>query len=151
MAKKTSNLKYYEAVGRRKKAVAQVRLYICAKQKEASVGTAKIKAGEIVVNGKPIKKLFPAEYEKEQYLMPFALTKTQDRFAVSVKVTGGGRVGQLVAMINGISRALVVADQTNYKPILRGYGFLTSDARKKQRRMVGTGGKARRKKQSPKR
>jgi len=63
---------------------------------------------------------------------------------------GGGREGQLGAIVHGLSRGLILADP-QLKPILRQYHLLTRDPRMKERRKVGTGGKARRKKQSPKR
>jgi len=68
-----------------------------------------------------------------------------------VKVAGGGNSGQLDAMIQGIARALSAIDTGKFRPILKTSGLLTRDARIRQRRMVGTGGKARRAKQSPKR
>jgi len=77
-------------------------------------------------------------------------TENQDRFAISIKGSGGGKTGWLGAISLGIARALVLADQSN-KPILRKNGLLTRDPRTRERRKVGTGGKARREKQSPKR
>lgn len=149
MPKKASGLKYYQATGRRKSAVARVRLYI-AGRKEINVFGAKIKKGEIYVNKKKIGDYFPEKVEKNKYLLPFKLTNTLDRFAVSIQVKGGGKKGQLEAIILGISRALVLVDK-DFKPLLKKEKLLTRDARVKERRKVGTGGKARRKKQSPKR
>lgn len=148
--KKTSHLKYYEAVGRRKSAVARVRLYIVTKEKEIDVDGVKIKKGEIYVNKKPIEKYFPSEEEKLRYLFPFQLTNSLDRFAVSVLVKGGGKTGQLEAMILGIARALLLVNK-DFRPILKEHKLLTCDARVRERRKPGTGGKARREKQSPKR
>lgn len=151
MVRKNKSLQYYEAVGRRKRAVAQVRLYICAKDKEVTIGTTKIKAGEIFVNGLHIDKTFPAESHKQIYLMPLNLTDSKDRFAISTKLKGGGKIGQLDALVYGLAKALVKVEGQNFKPILRSNGLLTIDARERQRRMVGRGGKARKQKQSPKR
>ncbi len=151
MAKKTKNIQYYEAIGRRKSAVARVRLYILGKEKEIDVEGAKIKAGEIFINNKPIKEIFADKVAEKTYNLPFELTNTKDRFAVSIKVSGGGKTGQLEAIAHGIARALVLVNQDEFKPILRKNGLLTRDSRVRQRRQVGTGGKARRKKQSPKR
>ncbi len=151
MAKKTKNLKYYEAVGRRKEAVAQVRLYVPGKEKKVNIGKTEVAVGEFVVNGKPIQALFGSPYEKEQYLFPLKLVGSEGRFAISIKVAGGGKTGQLAAIIHGVSLALVKVDDVTYKPLLKKQGFLKRDARTRQRRMVGMGGKSRRKKQSPKR
>lgn len=151
MPKKTKNIQYYEAVGRRKESVATVRLYIANnKEKKATIGDLKIKKGEILVNGRPIEKLFPSLEEKLIYQKPLALTNCLDRFAISIRVTGGGKRGQLEALTFGIARALILVDES-FRSILRKEGLLTRDPRVKERRKVGTGGKARRKKQSPKR
>lgn len=150
MAKKKTDLKYYEAIGRRKAATARVRLYILSKEVEISVKDKKIKKGEIVVNGEPVDSYFPGEVNKQKYLFPLNLTKTKNRFAISVKVRGGGKNGQLEAMILGLSRALQGVDG-GLRPALKKAGLLTRDARVKESRKVGTGGKARRQKQSPKR
>jgi small subunit ribosomal protein S9 len=83
--------------------------------------------------------------------MPLLLTKNESRFAVSIVVSGGGTTGQLDAMVHGISRALLLVDSDAYRITLKTNGLLTRDPRKKETRKVGTGGKARRAKQSPKR
>jgi len=157
MAKKTKNLKYYQAVGRRKEAVARVRLYIVGAdkttilKKENDDKNMKIKQGEIYVNGRLISEVFPTEQEKQKYLFPLKITNSQDRFAISILVKGGGKTGQLEAIIHGLSRALELVDKEKYRPILKQNKLLSRDPRKKERRKVGTGGKARRVKQSPKR
>jgi len=150
MPKKTKEIKYYQAVGRRKESVAIVRLYIVGKNESVNVDNLKIKKGEIFVNGKPIESIFNSLDEKMIYLRPLKLTENQDRFAISIKVSGGGRTSWLGAISLGMARALVLADP-NVKPILRQNGLLTRDPRTRERRKVGTGGKARREKQSPKR
>jgi len=150
MAKKTKDLKYYEAVGRRKEATAIARLYIPEKEGEAVVSGLKIKKGEIFVNGKPIEEIYKAKEERVIYQKPLRLTGCKDRFAISIKVSGGGKRGRLFAINLAVSRALALVDQ-NYRSILKKEGLLTVDSRVKERRKVGTGGKARREKQSPKR
>jgi len=150
MPKKTKEIRYYQAVGRRKESVAIVRLYIVGKNESVNVDNLKIKRGEIFVNGKPIESIFNSLDEKTIYLRPLKLTENQDRFAISIKVSGGGRTSWLGAISLGMARALVLADP-NVKPILRQNGLLTRDPRTRERRKVGTGGKARREKQSPKR
>ncbi len=151
MVKKTKNIHYYEGLGRRKRAVARVRLYLPDKQHEVTVDSLKIKAGEIYINHQTAANFFPSSWEMETYLLPLKLTSNEGRFAISVIVRGGGKAGQLEAVALGIARALNVVDRDTYRPTLKKNGLLTRDPRKKERRKVGTGGKARRAKQSPKR
>lgn len=133
----TKKIPYIYAIGRRKSARARVRLF-----------SGK---GESTVNGMVIEKYFPGEIAKEKYLLPFRVTETEDKYYISVKVTGGGKESQLDAMVVGIARTLVKVKEEKYKPLLKKLKLLTSDSRIRERRKVGTGGKARRKKQSPKR
>lgn len=128
---------YIHAVGRRKTSVARVRLHRGKEQHE--------------VNGMPIGQYFPGLEMQKIWNLPFVLTKTEGKYFVTVKTAGGGKRGQLTAFTHGVSRALSELDVETNKPILRKAGLLTRDSRKRQRRMVGTGGKARRAKQSPKR
>ncbi len=141
MEKPIKNLEYYEAIGRRKKAVARVRLYIKSKD---------LKKGDFVINNIPLEKFFPKPYKRDFILKPLVITDNLNRFAISVIVKGGGLTGQMDAIVHGLARALILVD-VSYKPALKKLGFLTRDSRKKERRKVGTGGKARREKQSPKR
>jgi small subunit ribosomal protein S9 len=151
MAKKIKNLTYYEAIGRRKQSVARVRLYLMKKSTEVAVGDLKIKAGEIYINKKSIDETSFKAHKKKFLSIPLTLTKNEGRFAVSIVVSGGGTTGQLDAMVHGLSRALLVVDSEAYRPLLKSNGLLTRDPRKKETRKVGTGGKSRRMKQSPKR
>lgn len=151
MIKKPKETTYYEGIGRRKTAVARVRLYIVPKNKEITVRGIKMTAGQIILNGKDITKVFGASHEKQQFLYPLRLVQSEERFAVSIISKGGGRIGQLEAIVLGISRALELVDKEAYRPTLKKEGLLTRDPRARQRRHVGTGGKARRAKQSPKR
>ncbi|EKD87555.1 MAG: hypothetical protein ACD_36C00025G0004 [uncultured bacterium] len=132
---------YYEAVGRRKTSSARVRLHV---ESDEAKGT-------MTVNNRPAEKYFPGEVFKRIYLEPFRTTNTIGRFSVTVKVEGGGLSGQLGAVSHGISRALVKVDQEKFQPILRKRGLMTRDPRAKERRKAGFAGKARAKKQSPKR
>ena len=150
MPKKNTDIKYYESVGRRKEAVARVRLYIVGKDKTATVNGKKIKEGEIVVNDKPIAEAFPLLVHEKRYLKPLNLTNNAQRYAVSIRTAGGGVNGQIEAIMHGIARAIQLADETT-RPVLKQEGLLTRDPRTRERRMVGTGGRARRAKQSPKR
>lgn len=129
---------YILTVGRRKEAVARVRLY--------PKGT-----GTISVNNKPAEAYFGGEVSKNLYMTPFTTTNTVGLFDITVKVAGGGPFGQLDAVVHGIARAMVKLDSDKYRSLLKKKGLLTRDSRTRQRRMVGMGGKSRRKKQSPKR
>lgn len=151
MVKKTKNVLFYEGIGRRKTSVAIVRLYIPGKDKTVMVGETKIKEGEMWANKKKIEVMFPALYQKVQYLRPLKLVNAEGRFCVSITVTGGGLNGQLDAIGHGLSRALEKTDKEVIRPILKKEMLLKRDPRARQRRKVGTGGKARRAKQSPKR
>lgn len=128
---------YTHAVGRRRSASARVRLF-------------KGKGGS-VVNDKPIDDYFDGAINRISWIKPFKLTDTEGKYYVTVKVVGGGKSGQLDAVVHGISRALAEADKEKFRPPLKKAGLLTRDSRIRERRKVGTGGKARRKKQSPKR
>ncbi len=145
-----SPLSYYEAVGRRREATARVRLYV-AREGSVKVGETEIGKGAVVVNGRPVEQYFPGEVYKKMYFEPFRTTNTMNRFATSVKVEGGGLSGQLGALILGVSRALEKVDKEKFRPILKKRGFMTRDPRAKQRRKAGLAGKARARKQSPKR
>ncbi len=134
---KSKKTDYIYAVGRRKTAVARVRLYK--------------KSGDMMVNDKPIGQYFPGEVAVKNYLKPFEVTETSGKFSFTAKVEGSGKTAQLGAVVHGISRALASLDATAYRSLLKKAGLLTRDSRMKESRKVGTGGKARRKKQSPKR
>ncbi|MBP8591162.1 30S ribosomal protein S9 [Candidatus Shapirobacteria bacterium] len=125
------------AVGSRRRATARVWLYRGK--------------GESLVNGKKMSEYFPSPLAQARFLAPFVLTKTEGRFWVSVRVVGGGFNGQLEAVIHGIARALANLDKEKYRQALKEAGLLTRDPRERERRKAGMGGKARRKRQSPKR
>lgn len=130
---KTKNLT--KTIGRRKRAIASVHM---------TTGS-----GNITVNKKPIADYFPGLWAKLRYEQPFKVTGLS-KYDASIKVHGGGSAGQLDAATLGLARALAEI-KADLRPILRQANLLTRDPRKRQRRMVGTGGKARRAKQSPKR
>lgn len=134
----TSKPTYISTVGRRRSAIARVRLY--------QAGT-----GDMTVNGKPFSQYFGGEAARMQYVAPFVITDTENKFNITVKVVGGGPNGQLGAVVHGIARALEELDTDKYRALLKAKGLLTRDSRVRQRRMVGMGGKSRRKRQSPKR
>jgi small subunit ribosomal protein S9 len=113
---------YFRGTGRRKTAVAQVKLM-----------TGK---GAIIVNGKPLEEVFGMERLQSTILEPFRVTDTSNKFSAVVKVTGGGIVGQAGAISHGISRALVKMDES-LRTQLRSYGLLTRDSRVKERKKYG--------------
>lgn len=151
MAKQRKNILYYESIGRRKSAIARVRLYLSsAKSKLPKDIAAEAKKGQIYINGKYIEHYFSSVVQQKAYLLPFELTQATDRFIITALIRGGGVQGQLGALQLGLSRALEMVSEDNRKK-LKPAGLLTRDPRVRERRKVGTGGKARRQKQSPKR
>jgi len=153
ITKKNKNAKrdYTFAVGRRKSSVARVRLYQSVKA-DLSWGETPVKKGEVVVNQKPIAEYFSGEVSRRLYTEPLRVTNAhQQNYAFTIKVAGGGPAGQLQAVIAGISKALSALDPDKNRSTLKKKGFLTRDSRVRERRVVGMGGKSRRKKQSPKR
>lgn len=134
--KTTKKKDYIFAVGRRKTAIARVRLH-----------SGK---GENMVNEKLFAEYFPSQANQIAYNLPLSVVKSEGKYWISAKIAGGGKEGQLDALVHGISRALVLAKE-EFRPMLKKYGLLTRDSRTRERRKIGTGGKSRRKKQSPKR
>ncbi|OGY08490.1 MAG: 30S ribosomal protein S9, partial [Candidatus Blackburnbacteria bacterium RIFCSPHIGHO2_01_FULL_44_64] len=128
MPRKKEN-QYIFAVGRRKTSVARVRLH---KGKD-----------QHVINDLPVGQYFPGEEQRKLWTKPFELTKTEGKYFITVKVVGGGKRSQLGAVIHGIARSLVKLDEESFKQTLRKAGLLTRDPRMRERRKVGTGGKAR--------
>ena len=124
-------------VGRRKTAVARIRLYHGK--------------GETLVNGQPINKYFSGEINKTFYQQPFNLTETLGKYYATIKVVGSGQKAQLGAVIHGLARALDKENKEDFHSLLKKVGLLTRDSRAKERRKIGQMGKARKKKQSPKR
>ena len=113
---------YFYGTGRRKTAIARVRLYPGS--------------GTITVNSKPFEKTYGTDSLRRIALQPMVLTETVDKYDIIAKVTGGGISGQVGALRHGISRALLASDE-NLKSILRGHGFLTRDSRIKERQKYG--------------
>lgn len=118
MAKQT----YFQKTGRRKTAVAQVRL---------------LPGGDaIVVNGTPYEELFPRLLHRQTIVKPLMVTESLGKYSITVKVAGGGISGQSGAISQGIARALVEADGS-LKLVLRQNGLLTRDPRVKERKKAG--------------
>lgn len=148
---KNGKKEYIFATGKRKSAVARVRLYEKAKD-GLTWGEINVKKGDIIVNERAIADYFGGDVSKHLYTEPLRITNAhQQNYTFTIRVTGGGPSGQLQAVIAGIANALNKLDTEKHRPILKKKGLLTRDSRVRQRRKVGMGGKSRRKKQSPKR
>ncbi len=124
------NKNVYTGTGRRKTSVARVRL---------TSGT-----GKITVNGKDVNEYLPFETLVMDLTQPLDLTNTREIFDVEADVKGGGFSGQTGAIRLGITRALLDYDKTtdkdsenSYHKILKAAGFITRDARKKERKKPG--------------
>ena len=116
------SLPYFQGTGRRKTAIARVRLVPGE--------------GAVVVNGKPVDDYFGRDGAAERALLPFTATNTVRRFNAMVKVEGGGVTGQVGAIAHGIARALLQVDK-EHGPTLRKAGLLTRDPRAKERKKPG--------------
>lgn len=114
---------YFYGTGRRKSSVARVRLY---------QGT-----GKITVNDRNIDEYFGLETLKLIVRQPLVLTKTDEKYDVVCRVTGGGVTGQAGAIRHGISRALLQSDPESLRLVLKKAGFLTRDPRMKERKKYG--------------
>ena len=112
----------YYGTGRRKKAIARVRL---------TTGN-----GDIKVNGKTLDEYFGADTLKYIVRQPLMITNTADKFDIDVKVIGGGFTGQAGAIRHGLARALVESS-SELRPQLKSAGFLTRDPRMKERKKYG--------------
>ena len=121
MAKKKTNITYL-GTGRRKSAVARVYM---------TPGT-----GIITIGDKTLEQYLPEETLRMVVKSPLVLTNTADQFDIYINVNGGGLTGQAGAMRHGIARALLEAGE-DYRPILKSAGFLTRDARVKERKKYG--------------
>ena len=121
--------KIYLGTGRRKSSVAQVKLVSGS--------------GKITVNGRDVREFFPYETNVMDLMQPLVATNNETTFDVEVKVNGGGFTGQTGAIRLGITRALLEYDKVNegkedsYRTILKRLGFVTRDARVKERKKPG--------------
>ncbi len=113
---------FYYGTGKRKSSISRTRLYQGK--------------GEITINGRSLEDYFPRATLRMVIRQPLVLTKTRDQFDIRARIDGGGLAGQAQALRHGISRALL-----EYNPELRGVlkkaGFLTRDARVKERKKYG--------------
>ncbi|MBQ9276803.1 MAG: 30S ribosomal protein S9 [Clostridia bacterium] len=123
MATKKVKKVQYLGTGRRKTAIARVRLIPGE--------------GNIVINKRSLEEYFPLDTMKLIVNQPLVATSTSDKFDVFVNVKGGGFTGQAGAIRHGIARALCVADAEAYRAILKKEGYLTRDPRAKERKKYG--------------
>lgn len=113
----------YRGTGRRKSSVARVIL---------TPGT-----GKILVNNVDVNEYMPYQTLVMDIKQPLTLTESADKFDVSANVNGGGTSGQAGAIRLGIARALLVASNNEYRPVLKANGMLTRDSRSKERKKYG--------------
>jgi len=111
-----------QTVGRRKRAIARVRLVPGS--------------GKYVVNGKTLEDYFPSKVHQQTVAEPFVTVEAGDNFDVLVNIKGGGSTGQAGALRLGIARALLEVDP-NMRPALKAAGFLTRDSREKESKKYG--------------
>jgi small subunit ribosomal protein S9 len=120
---KTGKTVFFYGTGRRKKAVACVRIFPGK--------------GSITVNGKDLEEYFALDTLKLIVKQPLVATATDNSFDIICKVIGGGLSGQAGAIRHGLSRALIKADEEGFRAILKKAGFLTRDSRMKERKKYG--------------
>lgn len=118
--------KYYQTIGRRKTAIAQVRVFPGG-------------SGKVTINDKDLKEYFPQVAMQDAVLAPLKQTGKQESVDITVRAVGGGLTGQSDAIKMGIARGLVKMDET-LKETVKAHGFLTRDARKKERKKFGLHG-----------
>ncbi|MGH8775571.1 MAG: 30S ribosomal protein S9 [Jiangellaceae bacterium] len=120
---RSSAIEPADATGRRKEAIARVRLV---------PGT-----GQWTINGRSLDEYFPNKVHQQLVESPFVELELQGRYDVAARIHGGGVTGQAGALRLGVSRALNAADTDNNRPTLKKAGFLTRDPRAKERRKAG--------------
>jgi small subunit ribosomal protein S9 len=116
------NLQTFQATGKRKTAIAQVRLFAGE--------------GRILVNERTLEDYFGRETSRMIVNQPFEVGEIQGRYDVKVNVRGGGVAAQASAIRHGISRALLAVDEA-LRPPLKKAGFLTRDSREVERKKYG--------------
>ena len=123
MVQEVEQQAYYYGTGKRKTAIARVRLYPSDR-------------GQDQVNGKPLEEEIPWLIFRQNLQEPLRATETRGRFSLSAKVEGGGISARADAIRHGIARALIAYDES-LKPVLRSRGFLTRDTRIKESKKYG--------------
>jgi len=121
--KEVKKVNYIRTVGRRKTAVARVRLFKDGK-------------GSIIIDDKDWKEVFPTAEQQYVIFSPLKLTSQGEKVDFTIKVVGGGTISQAGAIRHGIARALIALDP-EFRPLLKKAGFLTRDPRVKERKKPG--------------
>jgi small subunit ribosomal protein S9 len=125
MTKKEESIEEFVSTGRRKTAVASVRL--------------RPGNGKIDINSREFNDYFPSDFQRQIVLSPLSKVQGEGKYDLVVRVKGGGIEAQVTAIRLGISRALVLEDEER-RQILKSEGFLTRDPRKKERKKYGLAG-----------
>ncbi len=112
----------FVATGRRKTAVSSVRI--------------RSGSGKIDINGRNFEEYFPLEIQRRTILAPFEKLNGNNRYDMIIRVNGGGVEGQVIASRLGVARALLQLDESLHSDF-KSHGFLTRDARKKERKKYG--------------
>ncbi|HZM05690.1 MAG TPA: 30S ribosomal protein S9 [Candidatus Saccharimonadales bacterium] len=120
-----ADTKEFLGTGRRKTAVARVRL---------AIGS-----GKITINGRPFENYFPTDTLRTMATQALAATESVAKYDVRVTLEGGGPAGQAGAMRHGIARALLTVDAA-LRPALKSAGYLTRDPRMRERKKYGQPG-----------
>ncbi len=119
----TKKRQFFWSVGKRKTAIAHVRMY-----PEGS--------GDVTINGRKMKEYFLTPFQMENALAPLALVEKKNAFDIDAEIVGGGKSSQSDALRHGISRALLLVNP-DFRPDLKRAGFLRRDARIKERKKPG--------------
>ena len=114
---------YFYGTGRRKTAIARVRIY---------PGN-----GANIINGRPIEQVFSRDLHRQEVLSPLRRVAREGKFSAQIKCEGGGITGWAGAIQMGLARALVRSDETLKPALKRGENLLTRDARMKERKKAG--------------
>ncbi len=119
----TETQQYFEGVGRRKEATARARLFTGG-------------SGKVLINDRELEAYFGRDIDRTAIRSPLALTGADTRYNVSVHINGGGSTGQAIAARMAVARALLKVDP-EYRAALKAAGFLSRDAREKERKKPG--------------
>ena len=121
--KSNKNDRYIQSIGRRKTASARVRLYQNGE-------------GEITINKRKLEEYFPTKPIRNNIRQVLRVVNHEKDLNFSIVVSGGGKVGESIAIRHGMARALEKFDK-ELRPILKAKGFLTRDPREKERKKPG--------------
>ena len=130
LSKEITSKKFFQAVGRRKCAVAQVRIWTATKKES-------VKTGYFFINGEPVNEFLKNDVNLMNIVnSPIEKVNSEEKFIISAKVSGGGIQGQADAIRHGLARVLVEFFP-NFRKKLKKAGYLTRDSRIKERKKPG--------------